>query len=484
MFVSKKNTTNNYLSVDVMKLSFRSKSLTHPSKNNICRIMFLILIILIPLLTISFSKTSCGHENNLGIPNKSIYSLMIDSSNPRQNLQFNNRNYMDIINSKKISERTIAWMGSNTSIIELPSGTIAVQLPDSRLGIKFSDGTTSLLPMGSTITYNNRTLNHNHKAIIIIPTQTTLLEVPHIIKLSVENFTNTASFTQSIDALNSYKVKIVFNELKKPDMNDNIVAYTVDWGDGNIETYNTNQTTIIHVYRKSGTYTQKFNITDCFGITYTLRQNYTVHYEGHLMHTYLWVKENKEPVAVTTTMGLGTLLAGLIIFTETGKYKFLAILSLIIPLYTRIQKEDVLDQFVRGQIYGYIKTNPGVHYNQIRREIGIKNGTLSYHLNVLEKTEMIKSRREGLRYRAFYPTGMKFPEKERYRLTELQIKIMDTIKENKGITQKEIAKKLGKKPQTINYNIKMLQQAKLIDVIKKGKKTLCYPTKETTNPNP
>ena len=59
-------------------------------------------------------------------------------------------------------------------------------------------------------------------------------------------------------------------------------------------------------------------------------------------------------------------------------------------MYTRIQKDDELDKFVRGQIYGYIKTNPGVHYNKIRREIDIKNGTLSYHLRVLEKTELIK----------------------------------------------------------------------------------------------
>jgi len=143
-------------------------------------------------------------------------------------------------------------------------------------------------------------------------------------------------------------------------------------------------------------------------------------------------------------------------------------------MYTRIQKEDVLDQFVRGQIYGYIRTNPGVHYNQIRRGMDVKNGTLSYHLSVLEKTELIKSRREGLRYRAFYPTGMKFPKEQRFRLTEFQISIIDVIKENEGITQKEIAVKLGKKPQTINYNIKVLGQADIIEVIKKGRKTVCY----------
>jgi predicted transcriptional regulator len=185
------------------------------------------------------------------------------------------------------------------------------------------------------------------------------------------------------------------------------------------------------------------------------------------------VKKNKEPVTVTTT-SVSVLAIGLFALTETGKYKLLALLPLLIPMYTRIQKEDVLDQFVRGQIFGYIKTNPGVHYNQIRRGIDVKNGTLSYHLSVLEKTELIKSRREGVRYRAFYPTNMRFPKEQRFRLTEFQIKIIDVIKENAGINQKQIAKKLGKKPQTINYNIKVLEQADLINVVKKGRKTTCY----------
>ena len=195
------------------------------------------------------------------------------------------------------------------------------------------------------------------------------------------------------------------------------------------------------------------------------------------------IEDNKEPIAVTTSSGISILSIGLIAFTETGKYKFLALLPLLIPLYSRIQKEDVLDQFVRGQIFGFIKTNPGVHYNQIRRRMGIKNGTLSYHLSVLEKTDLIKSRREGLKYRAFYPSGMKFPQNERFRLTELQIKILDLIKERNGINQKEIAKKMGKKPQTINYNIKVLKQADLITVVKKGRKTFCYPKAEQEYPN-
>ena len=140
----------------------------------------------------------------------------------------------------------------------------------------------------------------------------------------------------------------------------------------------------------------------------------------------------------------------------------------------RIQKDDVLDHFVRGEIYGIIKDNPGICYNEIMKKLDVKNGTLSYHLHKLEKMEMVKSRREGLKHRAFYSKGIKFPQEERFRLTELQVDILDTIKTNNGITQRGIAKMLGKKPQTINYNIKVLQQSELIKLQRRGRKTVCY----------
>lgn len=102
---------------------------------------------------------------------------------------------------------------------------------------------------------------------------------------------------------------------------------------------------------------------------------------------------------------------------------------------------------------------------------------------MLEKMGMVKSRREGMRYRAFYITGTEFPEEEKYRLTDLQIKILDVIKKNEGITQKEIASILGEKKQKINYNIKVLKQIGKVIVKKKGRKTRCYLSKQEKHTN-
>ena len=176
----------------------------------------------------------------------------------------------------------------------------------------------------------------------------------------------------------------------------------------------------------------------------------------------------KVAVSILSLSGLFAFLY--IIFNESGKYKFL---SFIIPLFARYPKDEVLDNFVRGQIYGFIKSNPGCHYSYIKKKLEIQNGILAYHLKILEKSGLIKSERKG-RYRIFTITGINFPESKRYTLSQLQISIIDLIRNNKGITQKEIASRLKEKQQKISYNLKILEMANKIVSIKKGRKKHYY----------
>ena len=373
-----------------------------------------------------------------------------------------------IVSNNALSRTQVQLAGEDTTAIELPTTSTAVRLPNNRLGLTLDASSRSVLPEESTVITNEKA------TYISLPTQRVALQVAEITDLSVESITEKAQYQQSISKLNYYEVSVCLEDLDDPVIKENIDHYTIAWGDGYENTYSTDQSTISHVYSNSGTYTMTYTIQDNFGYAYEMQEEYHVAYEGHVAHAVLVVDANKE-VAAATSAGIGLAAFGVFALTETGKYKLLALLPLLIPLYTRVQKEDVLDQFVRGQIYGFIKTNPGVHYNQIRREIGVENGTLSYHLNILEKTELIKSRREGMRYRAFYPTGMRFPKAERFRLTDIQLDILDYITKKPGVNQKEIATKLEKKPQVISYNVKVLEQAELIRVEKEGRKTRCYP---------
>ena len=114
------------------------------------------------------------------------------------------------------------------------------------------------------------------------------------------------------------------------------------------------------------------------------------------------------------------------------------------------------------------------------KNLGIGNGTLSHHLYMLEKMSMIKSRQEGIRHRAFFITSTQYPEEDQLRFTTLQSDIIKLVKENNGISEKEIISKLGEKQQTISYNIKMLQRKNIIKLEKKGRETYCYANEQIT----
>ncbi len=164
---------------------------------------------------------------------------------------------------------------------------------------------------------------------------------------------------------------------------------------------------------------------------------------------------------------------------ETSKYKLLSLL--IVPLYVKRERDKVLDNFVRGQIYGFIQANPGTHYNFIKRALDLNNGTLAYHLNVLEDDELIISQSDGF-YRRFYPKEARIPHINgndglnytHVQLNKTQDEIINVIQKTPGLTQKEIAKLVGKSTQVINYNINTMSQLGLVKLQREGNKTKCY----------
>ncbi|UCG70886.1 MAG: winged helix-turn-helix transcriptional regulator [Thermoplasmata archaeon] len=171
-------------------------------------------------------------------------------------------------------------------------------------------------------------------------------------------------------------------------------------------------------------------------------------------------------VGFVSIAGIGCLIGS----TEVGK---LALLSIILPLYTRIKKEEVLDNEIRGMIRGYIIANPGDNYNSIKRALGLNNGTLAHHLKVLEKAEIIQSKQDGM-FKRFYPAGMRIPHDNGSEISEMQRILLVKIADSPGISQKEIAKLLGMSKGVINYHVKVLHGKQLLQMKKRGRKTHCY----------
>ncbi len=183
------------------------------------------------------------------------------------------------------------------------------------------------------------------------------------------------------------------------------------------------------------------------------------------------ITANSAIILTSTVILIGA--AAFIGGTEVGKYNLLVGL---LPLYTRIKRDKILDHEARGMIRGYIIANPGVHFNYLKRELGLKNGALAYHLKVLERGEFIKIQRDGM-YTRLYPMKNGAYYKGAFngvRLSELQKKIVRQIRVKPGITQKKIIAQTGIKQQTVSRNINVLVEKDVIKVQKKGRESCCY----------
>ena len=184
--------------------------------------------------------------------------------------------------------------------------------------------------------------------------------------------------------------------------------------------------------------------------------------------TGLWM-----PLELLIVMGSAIVIgAGVGAFLASEGFK-IALISLFVPLYMKLKKGRLLDNYDRGRVYQYIEINPGEHYNQIKRDLSLPNGSLVHHLRVLEQGEKIKSRRDG-RFRRFYTRGTQLPVTNGGVLSEVQKRITDSAKDLPGITQKEMASVLGIHQSSVSYQMSRLEERGLIRTEKKGRKVHYY----------
>jgi len=179
------------------------------------------------------------------------------------------------------------------------------------------------------------------------------------------------------------------------------------------------------------------------------------------------------PFATAATAGIFFLGIGIVGYflagTEVGIY---GVYLLFTVLYSKIKKEEVLDSHTRGEILGYVRANPGCHYNLIKQDLNLKNGTLTHHLDTLERNQYIRSARDGVLKR-FFPGDQKIPTGRKY-LNTTQESMLKYIKENPGASMGQLIKALYLEPHIVRYHIKILKDANLIRIEQDGKRYQLY----------
>ena len=136
---------------------------------------------------------------------------------------------------------------------------------------------------------------------------------------------------------------------------------------------------------------------------------------------------------------------------------------------------------VRDEIYNSITKNPGIRYRELLRLVGISNGVLTYHLEMLEKSGQIQvSRNSNNRVTRYFVANISKQDSNiisclRSRVTR---NIMIFVLQNESCTFNEIVDHVGKAPSTISRYIRKLREVGILRT-KYGNDRLLYSIADT-----
>jgi len=132
-----------------------------------------------------------------------------------------------------------------------------------------------------------------------------------------------------------------------------------------------------------------------------------------------------------------------------------------------MEKNTILELRRRREIYEFISQNSGLHLHDLSRKMDIPVTTLKYHLHSLEKKGLIISREDG-KYNRFF-VSLEIGEKEKKILncfrTRTALHIILCFFIIVQCSQKDLSKYLEKHPTTINFHLRKMIQAGIIDQV-------------------
>ena len=130
-----------------------------------------------------------------------------------------------------------------------------------------------------------------------------------------------------------------------------------------------------------------------------------------------------------------------------------------------------------------IEKNPGIRYREIMGELGLKNGTLSHHLQKLEQQSVLRVERTP-RVARFYPLSVKDEEIsiiKRLR-QETPRRILRLLLDVDEVNFSEMFLKIKRSPGTTSlYATELVNDGIIKDRFENGKRFFSLPDKNTVN---
>lgn len=125
----------------------------------------------------------------------------------------------------------------------------------------------------------------------------------------------------------------------------------------------------------------------------------------------------------------------------------------------------------RRRIYRYITEFPGAYLRQIQKTLDMSMGHLEYHLEYMEKENLIVARMKGKRKRYFPVKHVSYLEQKMLSLLHQKIPrgIVLFLMMHPYARHKDMLKELTCAPSTLSSNLKRLVNSEMIRCINRGK---------------
>jgi Uncharacterized protein conserved in archaea len=131
-----------------------------------------------------------------------------------------------------------------------------------------------------------------------------------------------------------------------------------------------------------------------------------------------------------------------------------------------------LELETRRRLYEQIKKSPGIHFRELERRLHLVVGNLQYHLQYLEKKNLIRASSDE-DYVRYFIKDRSLDETERKIISFLRRSgcrhILIQLLSNPELNNKELSQAVGLSPSTISWNLNKLVEAGIIEREKNGR---------------
>lgn len=168
-----------------------------------------------------------------------------------------------------------------------------------------------------------------------------------------------------------------------------------------------------------------------------------------------------------------------------GTLAFATLAGVGVLLYHRIRPHAALENETRKIIFDAVCSMPGLGVHEIGRIARVSYSTATYHLERLVAAGMIVMTPDGNKL-CYYKNGGAFSESERRILplvkNEEAAKLFEAILRAPGTYRAALAEQLGVTATTINWHLRRLREAGLVDETRTGRSAHLYARMDSLRP--